>query len=198
MTEVVRIDRDADDFAWAEARMDAFGDVQQTASEVARELAANWTEGRNVSRLYPDPRYPDDVRPMTLAMAIRRHWVDDVHPPVAFDGNYANKLANSAQIYLMAGREFEAVSAMALRPFGPPDKWTPETVQRTLRGVMTRFGNLDYSSVRAYIHPSKAPTPYWQQVIDNLSTGEHKLTAAEARNIIATAQHWLEATSARK
>jgi hypothetical protein len=33
--------------------------------------------------------------------------------------------------------------------------------------------------------------PYWQQVISALMFGEHGLTPATARNIIATAQRWL-------
>lgn len=190
---VARIDHDSEAREWLTERFTAMASEMTTTWDIAQDIAANWTEGRKVSEL-PEcwdaknnrVKYPGQVFREWLVTVDRNQQAVDT-PSV----NTASNMLKAARIKQISPSEYqdlpwslydrlpstadaEAIAAIFARAAAQPVGIT----QRSLRLVQGKASGMK--------------PPYWQQVIEALMTGEHGLTPADARNIIATAQRWLD------
>ena len=185
--EVVRIDRDAEARAWLLDRFQAMTSEIVTTWDIAQDIAANWTEGRQISEL-PEcaGKYPGQVF---------REWLEGyapAHTPVdAPDKNHLYRLLKAARVKRLAPPEYDDLpwSLYAELPADADKKQVASVFKAASRqplGVSKRSLRLVQGTA------SGMKPPYWQQVITNLMEGAHGLTPAIARNIAATAVTWIE------
>lgn len=185
---VVRLDREGEDLAWLLSRFNEMAQDIVTTWDIAQDIAANWTEGRNVSRLdsfagkFPGQvfrewleaadttrrRVPDRPDARVLGAMLRAARTKLLAPPQYQD------LPWSLYAELPASADADQVAAIFAKAAAQP-------IGVSKRGLRLVQGNA--TGMKA---------PYWNQVIDALMFGEHDLTPAMARNIIATATKWLE------
>lgn len=179
-SNVTVIDRDAEDRAWAEAQFDQMTKNVNIVWELAQGIEMNWDDGRNISRLYPG-KTPSAV------------LKDRVHAHGTLDGRSTSLLAlrlNCARAQRLAPPQFRGLSPAMYDHF----KVTDETsdIERAFQRA-EELGGISWRNMKVATGSGAAmKPPYWQQVIENLMTGAEGLTPATARNIIATAQRWLE------
>lgn len=189
MTEVIRIDHDAEARAWLLSRFEAMTTEIVTTWDIAQDIAANWTEGRCVNEL-PEcqGKYPGQVF---------REWLEGVgagaHPQGIDRPNVSTttKMLKAARIKQLAPPDYGDLpwSLYAELPADADAKRVADIFGRAAAqpiGVSKRGLRLAMGTA------SGMKPPYWQQVITNLMEGAHDLTPATARNIIATAVKWLE------
>jgi hypothetical protein len=182
--EVVRIDRDVEDLAWAESRFEAMTSEVTTLWDIAQDIEANWEEGHNVSRFYGG---------LTASQVLRERFQTMKGNTSSLDGSSLRLMRyrlSGARAQRLAPPEYRGLAPSMYQFFRPAAY--PEDIERAFRraeelGGITARNMRIASGMGAHMKP-----PYWQQVISNLMTGEHDLTPATARNLIATATRWLQ------
>jgi hypothetical protein len=185
--EVIRIDREVEDRAWLLGRFKEMAQDIVTTWDIAQDIAANWTEGRNVSELPEcEGKYPGQVF---------REWLEGSSPAMTPidkpDRQLLNKQLKAARVKRLSPPQYQdlpwslyaelpayADADMVADIFG---RAAAQPIGVSKRGLRLVMGNA-----------TGMKPPYWQQVISALMTGEHNLTPSVARNIIATTQHWLD------
>jgi hypothetical protein len=187
MTEVVRIDHEVESRTWLLGRFREMAQDIVTTWDIAQDIAANWTEGRRVSELPEcEGKYPGQVF---------GEWLEGLSPVTTSidrpDKSYLAKMLKAARIKQLAPPQYQNLrwSVYSVIPaFSDADqvadifaKAAKQPIGVSRRGLQLVMGNA-----------TGMKPPYWNQVISNLMTGEHLLTPAMARNIIATAQKWLQ------
>jgi hypothetical protein len=179
---VVRIDRDAEDRAWAESRFDAMTAEITTLWDIAQDIEANWVDGRNISRLYPE---------QTAALHMRAR-IEGLQAPVmdrpSMSLIYQRLLG--ARIQRLAPEQYRGLPPGMYEPFRVGV--TTEDIERAFRRA-EELGGISFRNMRVATGlVARMKPPYWQRVISAAMTGEHDLTPQTARNLIATLQHWLK------
>ena len=185
--EVVRLDREGEARAWLLGRFREMAQDIVTTWDIAQDIAANWTEGRRVSEL-PEcqGKYPGQVF---------AEWVEALTPgstSIERPGKFLlSRLLRAARIRQLAPPEYQGLqwTLYAQFPAAADERFIADTFEKaeaqpigvSKRGLALVLGNA--TGMKA---------PYWQQVISALMFGEHDLTPQTARNIIATAQKWLQ------
>jgi len=184
--EVIRLDREGEARAWLLGRFHEMAKDIVTTWDIAQDIAANWTEGRKVSELPEcEGKYPGQVFREWLDSAVTGDRLD--RP----DSGILRKMLRAARTKRLAPPQYQNLkwSVYAVIPaYADADevadifaKAEKQPIGVTRRGLQLVIGNA-----------TGMKPPYWNQVIDALMYSEHDLTPAIARNIIATAQKWLQ------
>lgn len=188
--EVTRIDHEVEARAWLLGRFKEMAQDIVTTWTIAQDISANWTEGRRVSALPEcEGKFPNQVF---------AEWVDTValtQPIARPDKTLISKQLKAARIKRLAPPEYAGLtwSLYAELPSNADAGRVAETFRSAAAQPVGGIGVVTQRALRLVLGTATGmKPPYWQQVISNLATGEHLLTPATARNLIATAQKWLQ------
>lgn len=189
--EVIRIDHEVEDRAWLLGRFREMAQDIVTTWTIAQDVAANWTEGRNVSELPEcEGKFPGQVF---------SEWLEalpSTATPIDRPGKFVlSKMLRAARIKRLAPAQYDDLpwSLYAELPAYASADSVADIFAKAAAQPIGGEGVVTQRGIRLVMgNATGMKPPYWNQVISNLMTGEHLLTPAMARNIIATAQKWLQ------